>query len=500
MRTVGSATPGAQSTAPDLPRGNSARKLKICHIAAATEGASWLVEQLRSLRDDWGFEVTAVISGDRGTLPARLRAENIPFHVANFDVGVGAPAGMFQMPLTILRLARFLRRQRFDVVQSHIFKSMVIGRPAAWIADVPVRIAMIAGPFHLEAYSSRWIERLTYRMETMLIPSCEKSLSLCRQMGIPEKFLAPVIYYSPDPSNFDPMKIPGAGIREQFGWPKQTPVICHVAYFYPRLAKGKWIPAPLHGRGVKGHGDLIRAMPMVLREFPEAKLVLVGTGWTELGKMYMREMQDLVTSLNLDSAIVFTGFRPDANRILREADVAVQPSLTENLGGAIEALLLERPTVVTNVGGLVDAVRDQQTGIVVRPSDPADLARGILELLQKPERAQALGRAGRQLMLQQFTMARTLSDLAGLYQRMSKEAPAQRSAYRAARSIMRVVLGTPLFAYMILRLLLLDVYLPIYRARARGFRLRVYHFMIRVGTRLARGYALGVRSVSRAKR
>lgn len=489
---------GSQPTAPVLSP-SSRRQLKICHIAATTEGATWMVEQLRSLRDDWGFDVTAVISGDRGGLPDRLRAQNIPFHVANFDAGVGAPGAMFQMPLTVLRLARFLRRQRFDVVQSHIFKSMTVGRPAAWIADVPVRLAMIAGPFHLEAYSSRWIERITYRMETRLIPSCEKSSSLCRQLGIPERFLAPVIYYSPDPSNFDPLKTPGIGIRGQFGWDEKTPVICQVAYFYPRLPSGKWIPESLHGRGVKGHGDLIRAMPAVLREFPKAKLVLVGIGWTEYGKKYMTEMQELVTSLNLDSTVVFTGFRADANRILREVDVAVQASLSENLGGAIEALLLERPTVVTNVGGLVDAVRDQQTGIVVRPSDPADLARGIVELLHKPEQARALGRAGRQLMLQQFTLERTVSDLAGLYQKLVEEVRAQRSAYNPARSLLRVVFAAPVFAYMILRLVVLDIYLPIYRARVRAVPIRVLHLLLRV-YRLVRASAPGLRVAHRHPR
>lgn len=107
-------------------------------------------------------------------------------------------------------------------------------------------------------------------------------------------------------------------------------------------------------------------------------------------------------------------------------------------------------------------------------------------------------------MLQQFTLERTVSELAGLYQQKFEEARAQRSAYRVARSTMRVVFGTPFFAYMIFRLLVLDVYLPIYRARVRAYPLRAYHFMSRVYSRLARGYALGVRSVSlaiaRAKR
>ena len=469
-------------------------KPKICHIAATTEGATWMVEQLRGLRDDCGFEVAAVISGHRGNLPDRLRAENIPFHIANFDAGAGAPRAMLSMPLSILRLARFLRRERFDVVQTHIFKSMVIGRPAAWLADVPVRTAMIAGPFHLEAYSSRWIERLTYWMDTKLIPACEKTRHLCQELNIPDSYLAPEIYYAPDASKFDPAKIQPAGIRAQFGWPDNAPVICHVAYFYPRLPSGKWIPEAVHGRGVKGHGVLIRAMPTVLQDFPDAKLVLVGTGWTEFGKQYMAEMQELARSLNLESNVAFTGFRADANRILTESDMAVQPSLSENCGGAIEALLLERPMVVTDVGGLIDVVRHGETGIVVRPSDPADLARGIVELLRDPEKARVLGRAGRQLMLQRFTLQRTVSDLASLYEKLISEARVSKSAYNPLKSIWRMLIAAPIFGYMIFRLVLLDIYLPIQRARAKAIPWRAFHFMLRMYCRMVRLYAFGVRS------
>jgi glycosyltransferase involved in cell wall biosynthesis len=470
------------------------RKLKICYIAATSEGATWMVDQLRVLRDVHGFEVAAVVSADRGGLIDRLKSENIPFHVANFQAGAASLREMLGMPLSILRLARFLRRERFDVVQTHIFKSMVIGRPAAWLVDAPVRLAMIAGPFHLEAHSSRWIERTTHWMDTQLIPACHKSLSLCRELGISEKRLAPVIYYSPDPANFDPSRISPAGIRKEFGWPADTPLICHVAYFYPRLAKANWIPNGLHGRGLKGHGDLIRSMPTILREFPAAKLMLVGIGWTDAGKQYMEEMRALVREMNLEANVVFTGYRADANRILREADVAVQPSLSENCGGAFEALLLEKPLVVTDVGGLTDVVRDQETGLVVQPSDPNDLARGILELLRAPEKARAFGKAGRREMLQNFTIDRTASDLSNLHRKLIEERRGEKG-YHLATSVFRALAAAPIFTYMIFRLVILDMFVPMFVARGRAVAMRLKDFALRQSSRVGRVSIWGVRSV-----
>lgn len=447
------------------------RKLKVCHVVATTDGGTWMFEQLKGLRDEFGFEVAAVISGDQGPLVDKLRSENIPFYVANFDAGAGAPAAILRMPFTILKLARTLRRERFDIVQTHIFKSMVVGRPAAWIADVPVRLAMIAGPFHLEAHSSRWIERLSYWMDTKLIPASEFSRTLCRDLRIPDERMAPTVYYSADADKFDPTAIRPANIRAEFNWDPNTPVIAHVAYFYPRLPKGRWVPNGLHGRGVKGHGDVVRAAAIVLREFPSAKFLFVGAGWSKPGQEYFAEIKELVRNMQLENSVFFAGLRTDANQILRDSDITLQPSLSENCGGSIEALLMERPMVATRVGGLVDTIRDQETGVLVRPSDPEDLARGILDLLRNPEKARAMARAGRKLMLERFTLRHTVADLAALYQDLTTQAKSKRAPYNPLVSVLRLIAGGPIFAYMFFRLLALDIYFPILVKRLR----RAFH-------------------------
>jgi hypothetical protein len=60
-------------------------RLKICHVVATTEGASWVFEQLRGLRDRHGHDVAVVLNGPSGALVDRFRAEAIPVHVADFD-------------------------------------------------------------------------------------------------------------------------------------------------------------------------------------------------------------------------------------------------------------------------------------------------------------------------------------------------------------------------------------------------------------------------------
>ena len=453
---------------PPSARGDSLKKLKVCHVVCTAEGGKWMMEQLRELRERYGHEVAAVVAGEKGRLVDTLRAEAIPFYVENFKFG--SLRQTLNVPRTIYRLARLFRRERFDVVQTHLFFSMFVGRIAAWLADVPVRLAMLPGPFQLEAHTSRWIDRATCWMESSLIPSCEYTRQLYREIGVGTERL-PLIYYGPDERRFDPEKTQPADTRASFGWPADTPLIVKVAYFYPPLPKSSWVPASVHNRPVKGHEYLIRAAPTILAEYPDAKILLVGTGWFDENRQ-MDEMKELVRSLGLEQSVIFTGYRADTNRILREADVAVQASLNDNLAGTIEALLMECPTVATRVGGMLDSVRDGETGVLVNPADPDDMARGIIEMLRDRERAHAFGRAGRSLMLERFSLSRTVKDLAELYQRLFYERERRRKSYNPLVSLWRLMAVVPVMAYLGFRYvfmdMLLSLYLPAYLARIRG--------------------------------
>ena len=426
-------------------------KLKICYILSTTEGGTWAFEQLRELRAHYDCDVTAVLSGNTGTLVDRFKAESIRVHAADFKYT--SPTDIFYLPVKILKLVKFLRQNRFDITHTHLFPSMVIGRLAGWLADVPVRLSMIAGPFHLEAETARWVDKSTAWMDTALLPSCEYSRQLYLKMGVPEERLK-VVYYGPDELRFDSAKIFPAGIRKEFGWSENTPVIGMVAYFYPKLGLSRWTPPFLQGKAIKGHDDLIRAASIVLREYPNAKFLLVGGGWGVLGYEVMQAMRSLVVDLGLQENVIFTGHRTDVPSIYRDLDVSVQASLNDNLGGTIEALLMECPTVVTRVGGLVDTVLDGKTGVQVNVADPADLAEGILRLLRDPEAAKLMGKAGRALMLERFTLRSTVKDINTIYRTLSQS---RGKSYRLHITITRFLTVGILGFFAILRFFFIDL-------------------------------------------
>jgi phosphatidylinositol alpha-1,6-mannosyltransferase len=149
----------------------------------------------------------------------------------------------------------------------------------------------------------------------------------------------------------------------------------------------------------KGQDTLIRALPAVRRRIPEAALLVVGGG------PYRPTLERLAREQGVEKDVVFTGSVPWAELPAHYAagDVYAMPCRTRNRGLDVEGLgivYLEAsatglPVIAGDSGGAPDAVREGETGHVVSGHDVAALAGRLIELLADPERARAMGAAGR---------------------------------------------------------------------------------------------------------
>ncbi len=132
----------------------------------------------------------------------------------------------------------------------------------------------------------------------------------------------------------------------------------------------------------KGIETLIRSVPIVLAQVPEAKFIIAGRG------PELEAMRALVASMHLEHKVLMLGYvsTEDRNRLFKVADCAVFPSLYEPFGiVALEGMAARVPVVVSEVGGLKEVVRHGETGITVYPGDPGSCAWGIIHTLQHPE-------------------------------------------------------------------------------------------------------------------
>ncbi len=157
---------------------------------------------------------------------------------------------------------------------------------------------------------------------------------------------------------------------------------------------------------VKGADPLILAMPQVLKEVPEAKLVLLGIGDQE--QMLSQMVRDLHLGRN-----VLLHFRmvPEEERLLYYAasDVCVFPSKYEPFGiVCTEAMSMGKPVVVGARGTSgfreqIIATGEDICGYHVNPYDPSDIARYLVQILKNPGLAEKMGKNGRQRVLEHFT-------------------------------------------------------------------------------------------------
>jgi glycosyltransferase involved in cell wall biosynthesis len=404
--------------------------LRIVHLAGTPNGAPWLVGILKEQKRR-GHDVRAVIASRDGTIAPALEEAGIPYdtmYLGLSDRGSSLDAGR-----RVLAVAKYLRTLRADVVMYHLFPSIIVGRLAAWLADAPMRFSMIPSPLFLESPFLGDLEAATAWADTRVIATCEKTRSLYRERNIANGRVE-MTYYGVDESAFDPATASREKVRRELGIDDDTPLVGMVAYFYAPNRNQFMTPPFMIGRGAKGHDVLFEAIPRVLSEFPNAKFALIGKGWLPPGLEYEQELRQMVADMGLNDAVIFAGERTDIPDTLAAFDVALQCSLTENLGGSIEGLLMARPMVVTRVGGFTDSVLHEKTGLLVPHSDPVALADAILRLLRNREFARTLGENGRAWMIERFTLRRTCDDLDEIYARCAPK----RSGYSLLRMLLRI--------------------------------------------------------------
>jgi glycosyltransferase involved in cell wall biosynthesis len=151
----------------------------------------------------------------------------------------------------------------------------------------------------------------------------------------------------------------------------------------------------------KGQRYLVAAAPAVLARFPQARVLVVGAG--EL----LEPLAAQARKLGVADRVLFPGFRSDVPALLAALDLFVFPSHLEGLGTSVlDALALGLPVVATTAGGIPEMIEDGVHGRLVPPRDPDALARAMVELLEQPELARALGEAGRARVLAEFTADR----------------------------------------------------------------------------------------------
>jgi L-malate glycosyltransferase len=363
--------------------------LTILHLAANrwwTGSADPVIRLVAGLRRRGHRVLLGVVPGDRFEAKAReaglepVRGLHLQ---ARFE-----PTALVQ-DLRLLR--NLVRTEPVDVIHCHHSHDHWLGLLArsARSGSVP-----LVRTFH--NFRSVKRDRLSaglYRRTGAAFAVSRQIEARCREAGIP----AGRVFWMPaaaDLPRFSADADP-APIREEFKLGR-VPVVVSVARLAPN----------------RGHEQLLAAFRLLLAKQPEARLLLVGKGETR------GRLEQLVADMGLTDHVVFTGYRDrDLPQVLAAADcfALMAAGSDESCRAALEAMAAARPIVARRVGALPETVAHGETGLLVDDDRPEGIANAMASILSDPERARAMGQAGRRRAAAEFSPERSVAIVEEVY-------------------------------------------------------------------------------------
>jgi glycosyltransferase involved in cell wall biosynthesis len=310
----------------------------------------------------------------------------------------------------IVRLVRLVRRERPDIVHTHMFTANLWGTVAARIARVPLVVAheqtwSYVGQPMRRFLDGRVIGRLANVMVAVSTRDQERMTSIehvpaAKTTYIPNAYMPPL------------GDAPSGDLRAELGIAPDAPLAGTMVVL----------------RAQKALDVLLDAFALVLERLPEAHLAIAGYGpMAETWQAHAR-------SIGVGERVHWLGIRTDGAVVRDALDVAVMSSDFEGTPlFSFECMAARTPMVVTDVGGQRDIFESGVSALLVPPQDPPALAGALVELLSSPDRRRAMADAAYD-RLSEFTVELAVERVEGLYERLlaAKGLPAPSPAVAAA--------------------------------------------------------------------
>lgn len=294
-------------------------------------------------------------------------------------------------PMTLYRLYAMIKEFQPDIVQTWLFAGNAYGRVAAHWAKVP---HIIASERCVDEWKSGYhflIDRFLMRWTDRIVVNAEGIRRFYVRQGLTDQSITTI------PNAIEPKPIdnsPTTKIRESLGVPLEVPLVGFIGRLWPQ----------------KRVQDLIWATDILRMSGWNFRVVIVGDGPRRVA------LKRFADALEIMPIVHFVGHRNDVPEIMRALDMLVLPSKFEGLPNvALEAMMAGKPVVGTRIAGTDEVVVDGETGILVPPQQPLELARAIRSILADPALGKRMGAAGRDRVLSHFSIEGMIAKYERLY-------------------------------------------------------------------------------------
>jgi len=315
-----------------------------------------------------------------------------------------------------ITLAELCLRERVGVVHCGV---VLPDGMSGWLLKKVLGWPYIIYTYAKEITQTLSMERL-YRDRRQVLVEADRVVTISRytrqeltRMGVDPARIV-IVYPGVDTARFRLDLEAGRRIRALYNLEKR-PVLLTVARLVPR----------------KGHDRVIEALPTVLQRVPEAVYVIVGSGPDE------ERLRRLAESQGVKDRVIFAGAVSDKDlpAWYSAADLLVMPNREEegDVEGFgivfLEANACGKPVIGGCSGGTVDAVIDGETGYLVNPCDPEDIAEAAIRLLTDLTLAHRMGERGRERVQKDFSWRRAARQVQGLTAEVVAAAREKRSLW-----------------------------------------------------------------------
>ncbi len=303
--------------------------------------------------------------------------------------------------LSLFRIIALLRRERPDILHTHMSKAGAVGRIAAIFFPKVKTVHTFHGHV-LSGYFSGLLNRIYLFIERWLARHTDKlvALSDSQKRELLDRFLVgrpdgyTVIPLGFDLDRFVRSEALKGGLRKELSIPPEAAVIATVGRLAP----------------IKDHELFLEVVSLVLAERRDVLFLVVGDGPKRMG------LEEKTRTMGLSRSVIFLGWRKNVERVYADADIILLTSRSEGTPvSLIEAAASGKPVVATDVGGVADVVRDGISGLLVGSRDPREFAQKVLELLKDQPRCEEMGGAGRSFVLERYSKDRLLRDTVRMY-------------------------------------------------------------------------------------
>jgi glycosyltransferase involved in cell wall biosynthesis len=283
---------------------------------------------------------------------------------------------------TVVRLARIMRSRRPDLMLNWAAKTQLYGSPAAVLAGMADRVV-----WWQQAIPRRsWLDGCATMLPAAAI-GCYSGASAAAQARLfPARRTFVVAAGAPVPQ--DTQDTQDSSQRTPLELPSDVPIVGLVGRLQP------W----------KGQDRLLRAQALLRERGHEMHTVIVGGDAYGLSAEYAQSLPDLVSQLGLSDAVTMTGQVPDAGPYIEQMDILVNASDPEPFGIVLlEGMSRGVAVVAVDSGGPGEFIEHGRTGLLASSGEPGALADAIEPLLVSPSQREAIGQAGQESFMREFT-------------------------------------------------------------------------------------------------